>query len=79
MLDPNKRWRHVITPKTKENNIIPLRDQNSYLKKLYKSPNVVKNIQTLSTKEEDFTLEDIQFGVKQLTKGKAKDIKDYQA
>jgi hypothetical protein len=36
------------------------------------------NIQTLSTEEEVFSLEDIEFGVKQLTKGKAKDIEGYQ-
>lgn len=38
----------------------------------------MNNIQTLITKEEIFTLEDIEFGVKQLAKGKAKDIEDYQ-
>jgi hypothetical protein len=57
--------------------MIPLRDWNSYLKNIYESPNVMDNIQTLSI-EEEFSIEDIEFGVKQLTKGKAKDIKGYQ-
>jgi hypothetical protein len=33
------------------------------------------NIQTISTEEEFFSIEDIEFGVKWLTKGKAKDMK----
>jgi hypothetical protein len=51
-----------------------LRDWNSYLKKLYESPNVVE---TLSRKEDFFSLEDIEFGVKRLIKGKAMDIEVY--
>jgi hypothetical protein len=44
--------------------MISLRDWNLYLKKFYESPNVMDDIQTLITKEEVFTLEDIEFGVK---------------
>jgi hypothetical protein len=36
-------------------------------------------IPIVPTKEEVFSLDDIEFGVKQLTNGKAKDIEDYQA
>jgi hypothetical protein len=59
--------------------MISLRDWNSYLKKLYESPNVMDNIQTLITKEEVFYFGRHRVWVKQLAKGKAKDIKGYQA
>jgi hypothetical protein len=78
-LDPKKFWRQILTHKTKENNMIHLRDWNSYLKNIYESPDVMDNIQTLSTEEEVFSIEDIEFGVKWLAKGKAKDIEGYQA
>ena len=48
-----------MTRKTKENNMIPLRDQNSFLKNIYESPIIVDNIEILSKKEADFSLEDI--------------------
>jgi hypothetical protein len=51
-LDPKKLWRQILSCGTKENNMIPSRDYNSYLKKLYESPNGMDNIQTLSI--EDF-------------------------
>ena len=54
--------------------MIPLRHQNSNLEELNESPDAMDNIQTLSTKEETFYLEDIKFGVKRLAKGKPKDI-----
>jgi hypothetical protein len=44
--------------------MIPLMDWNSYLKKLYESPNVLDNIPNISTKDECFSIEDIKFGVK---------------
>ena len=65
--------------KTKDNNRIALHDRNSYFKKLYESPNVIDNFETLlTTKKEVFSLEDIDFGVKRLENGKAKDIEGYQ-
>jgi len=80
MLDPKKFWMHLIlTCKTIENNMIFLRDWKSHLKKLYKSPKVVDNIQTLYIEEEFFSIEDIEFGVKWFTRGKTKDIEGYQA
>jgi hypothetical protein len=57
--------------------MIHLRDWNSYLNYFYESSNVIENIQTLSIEEEVFSIEDIEFGVKQLAKGKAKDIERY--
>ena len=74
---PKKFWRQILTRKTKYNNIISLHYWNSYLKNLYESPNVIDNFETLLTMEEVFSLEDIDFGVKCLANGKAKDIKGY--
>ena len=68
-----------MTRKTKDNNKIALHDWNSYLKKLYESPNVMDNLETLLTTKEVFSLEDIKFGVNRLANGKAKDIEGYQA
>ena len=76
---PKKFWRQILTRKTKYNNRIALHDWNSYLKKLYDSPNVINNFETLLTIEEVFSLEDIKVGVKRLVNGKAKDIEGYQA
>jgi hypothetical protein len=53
-LDPKKLWRQILSHKTNENNMITLRDYNSYLKNMYESPNVMNKIQTLSRKEEAF-------------------------
>ena len=74
---PKKFWRQILTRKNKYNNRISLHDWNSYLKKLYESPNVIDNSETLLTMVEVFLLEDIDFGVKRLTNGKAKDIEGY--
>jgi hypothetical protein len=63
----------------KENNRIPLMDWNSYLKSLDEFPNAMDTIPIIPTKEEVFSLDDTEFGVKRLTNGKAKDIEDYQA
>ncbi|MCY6524880.1 hypothetical protein, partial [Actinobacillus pleuropneumoniae] len=52
---------------------------NSYLKRLYEFPNVMDNFETLLTMKESFSLEDIDFVVKRLANGKAKDIEGYQA
>ena len=75
---PKKFYRKILTRKTKEDNKIALKDWNSYLKKLYESPNIRDNIQTLLTMKEVFSLEDIYFGVKFLENGKAKYIEGYQ-
>ena len=40
-------------------------------------PNVIDNFETLLTTEVVFSLKDIDFGVKHLTNGKAKDIEGY--
>jgi hypothetical protein len=55
--------------------MIPLKDWNSYLKNIYESPIVVDNIPNVSIEDEVFSIEDIKFGVNQLAKGKAKDMK----
>jgi hypothetical protein len=77
-LDPKKFWSQILKRNTKENNRIPLRDWNSYLKSLYEFPNAMDTIPIFPTKEEVFTLDDIEFGVKQLANGKAKEIEGYQ-
>jgi hypothetical protein len=56
-----------------------LKDWNFYLKNIYESPNFIDNMPNNSTKDEFFSIEDIKFGVKQFSKGKDKDIEDYQA
>jgi len=38
----------------------------------------MENIPNSSTKDEVFSIEDIKFGVKRLSKGKDKDIEGYQ-
>ena len=77
-LDPNNLWSQIINRNTKENNRIPLTDWNSYLKILYKFPNSMDTIPIIPTKEEVLSLDDIEFGVKRLANGKAKDIEGYQ-
>jgi hypothetical protein len=78
-LDPKKFWSQILKCNTKENNRIPLTDWNSYLKSLYEFPNAMDTIPIVPTKEEVFSLDDIEFGVKRLANGKAKDIEGYQA
>ena len=78
-LDPKKFWSQILKCNTKENNRIHLRDQNSYLKSLYDFPNAMDTIPIVPTKEEFFSLDDIEFRVKRLANGKAKDIEGYQA
>jgi hypothetical protein len=78
-LDPKKIWRQILNRNTKENNTIPLRDWNSYLKILYEFPNSMDTIHIVPTKDEVFSLEDIEFRVKRLANGRAKDNEDYQA
>jgi hypothetical protein len=77
-LDPKKFWSEILKCNTKENNRISLRDWNSYLKSLYEFRNAMETIPIFPTKEEVFSLDDIEFGVKQLANGKAKDIEGYQ-
>lgn len=76
---PKKFWRQIITRETKDNNKIALHDWNSYLKKLYESPYVMDNFETLFTTKEVFSLKDIDFGVNRLANGISKDIEGYQA
>ena len=45
---PKKLWRQILTRKTKDNNRISLHDWNSYLKKIYESPNVIDNFEPYS-------------------------------
>jgi hypothetical protein len=78
-LDSKKFWSQILKHNTKENNRIPLRYCNSYLKSLYEFPNAMDTIPIVPTKEEVFSLDDIEFGVKRLANGKAKDIEGYQA
>jgi hypothetical protein len=78
-LDPKKFWSQILRCNTKENNRIALRDWNSYLKILYKFPNAMDTIHIVPKKKEIFSLDDIDFGVKQLANGKVKDIEGYQA
>jgi hypothetical protein len=54
-------------------------DRNSYLKSIYEFPNAMDTISIVPIKEEVFSLDDIEFGVKRLANGKAKDIEGYQA
>jgi hypothetical protein len=77
-LDPKKFWSQILKCNTKENNRILLRDSNSYLKGLYEFPHAMDIIPIVPTKEEVFSLDDIEFGVKKLANGKAKDIEGYQ-
>ena len=44
---------------------------------IYKSLNVIDNFETMLTTKEVFSLEDIDFWVKHLENGKAKDIEGY--
>jgi hypothetical protein len=59
--------------------MIPLKDWNSYLKNPYESLNAMDIVPNIYTKDEAFSLEGIEFGVKLFVKGKAKDIEGYQA
>ena len=58
--------------------MIPLRNWNSYLISLYEFPNAMETIPIVPTKEEVFSLDNIEFGVKRLANGKTKDIEGYQ-
>jgi hypothetical protein len=55
-----------------------LKDWNFYLKKLNESPNIMDKMSNSSTKDEVFSIQDIKFGVKRLSKGKTKEIEGYQ-
>jgi hypothetical protein len=78
-LDPKKFRSQIINRNAKENNMIPLKDWNSYLKILYEFCNAMDTIHIVSTEDEVFSLDDIEFGVKWLENGKTKDIEGYQA
>ena len=77
-MDPKKFWSQILKCNTKENNRIPLRDSNSYLKSLYEFPNAMDTIPIIPTKEEVFSLDDMEFGANQLASGKVEDIEGYQ-
>jgi hypothetical protein len=64
--------------KTKENNMIPLKDWNSYLKSIYKFPNGLDTISNVPIWDEFFSMENILFGVKWITNGKDKEIEGYK-
>ena len=49
------------------------------LKILYEFHNAIDTIRIVSTEDEVYSLDDIDFRVKQLANGKAKDIEGYQA
>jgi hypothetical protein len=59
--------------------MILFREWNSYLKILYEFPNAMDTIHILSTEDEVFSLDDIEFKVKRIANGKDKDIEGYQA
>ena len=59
--------------------MIPLGDWNCYLKSIYEFPNAMDTIHIVPTKDEVFSLDEIEFEVKRLANGKAKDILGYQA
>jgi len=73
-LDLKKFWRQNIRRKNKENNMIHLKDWDSYLKNPYESPNSMDNITNVHIENEVFFMEDIEFWVKWLVNGKAKEI-----
>jgi hypothetical protein len=54
-LDPNKLWSQILNRNTKENNMIPLRDWNSYLKSLFEFPNAMDTIPIVPTEDEVFS------------------------
>ena len=56
-----------------------MKDWNSYLKNIYESNVVMDNIEPLFMEDEDFSIEDTNFGIKHLVKGKDKAIECYQA
>jgi hypothetical protein len=59
--------------------MVLLRDWNSYLKSLYEFPNDMDTIPIVPLEDEVFSLDEIEFEVKRLANGKAKDILGYQA
>jgi hypothetical protein len=54
--------------------MIHLKDWDSYLKNPYESPNSMDNITNVHIENEVFFMEDIEFWVKWLVNGKAKEI-----
>jgi hypothetical protein len=80
-MDPKKLWSQILNHNNKENNMIPLRDCNycnSYLRSIYEFLDAMDTIPIISTEDAFFSLDDIEFGVKWLANGKAKDIEGYQ-
>ena len=54
-LDPKTFWSQFLNHNTKENNRIPLRNWNSYLKILYEFPNAMDTIPIVTTYDEFFS------------------------
>jgi hypothetical protein len=54
--------RQNLSRETKEI-LIPFRDWSSYHKNIYESLDVMDNIKTMFTEEENFSVEDIEFGL----------------
>jgi hypothetical protein len=73
-IDPKKFWSQILNRNTKENDMIPLRDWNSYLKSIYEFLNSMDTFQIVSTEDVVFSLDDIEFMVKWLANEKATDI-----
>jgi hypothetical protein len=74
-LDLKKFWRKLVIHKNKENNMIPLKDRNSYFKSLYKFSNAMDTIPNIPPHDKVFSMEDIELMVKQLTNGKLRTLK----
>lgn len=77
--DLMKFRRQILIRKTKENNMILLKNnQISYLKNPYESTNSVDTILNAPIEDGIFYVEGIAFGVMQCSNGKAKNIEGYQ-
>jgi len=55
-VDPRKLWRKIIICKMKENNLIPLKSWDIYLKSLYESLNAIGTILHTPIEEDIFSL-----------------------
>jgi hypothetical protein len=77
-LDPKKFCSQILNHTNKDNNRISLWEWNSYMKIIYEFPNFMHIIPIVPTKEEVFSLDYIEFGVKRLANGKDKGTEGYQ-
>ena len=74
-MDPKKFWSQILNHNIKENNMIPLRDCNSYLKSIYDFPNAMDTILIVPTKEDVFSLDDIYSELRNFQMGKLRTLK----